>query len=135
MLTVPVEIRKSSIHGFGVFAKNEIGKGTVVWMFEPGLDQRIPRLVVENSSQRKRDYIMERGYVNPKNPEMVVLCIDAAQFLNFPADGTEANIWLGDFQDGERILIAALDILAGTELTVPPESDADFQRKVSTYGP
>jgi SET domain-containing protein len=131
MLIVPVEIKKSAIHGFGVFAKTDIKKGTVVWMFEPGLDQRIPKLVVENSSQRKRDYIMERGYVNPKNPEMVVLCIDAAQFLNFPADGTEANIWLGGLQDGEQILIAAEDISAGTELTVPTESDADFERKMS----
>jgi uncharacterized protein len=135
MLTVPVEIKKSAIHGFGVFAKTDIKKGTVLWMFEPGLDLRIPKLVAENSSARKRDYIMQRGYINPKNPDMVVLCIDEAQWMNFPADGEKANIWLGGLQDGEQILIAAQDIPAGTELTVPPESDADYQRKVSTYEP
>jgi hypothetical protein len=135
MLTVPVEIKKSAIHGLGVFAGTDIKKGTVVWMFEPGLDQRISKFMAENSNPRKRDYIMQRGYINPKNPEMVVLCIDEAQFMNFPADGAEANIWLGGPQDGEQILIAAEDVPAGTELTVPPESDADYQRKVSTYGP
>jgi hypothetical protein len=135
MLIVPVEIKKSAIHGFGVFAKTDIKKGTVLWMFEPGLDLRIPKLVAENSSPRKRDYIMQRGYINPQDRETIVLCIDEAQFMNFPADGEKANIWLGGLQDGEQILIAALDIPVGTELTVPPESDADYQRKVSTYGP
>jgi SET domain-containing protein len=135
MLTVPVEIKKSAIHGFGVFAKTEIRKGTVLWMFEPGLDLRIPKLVAENSGPRKRDYIMQRGYINPKDPDTIVLCCDEAQFMNFPADGEKANIWLGGLQDGEHILIAAQDIAAGTELTAPPESDADYHRKVSTYGP
>ena len=135
MLTVPVEIKKSAIHGVGVFAKTEIKKGTVVWMFTPGLDQRVSLLVTEYSDKRKRHYIMQRGYINPKNPEMVVLCIDEAQFLNFPAAGEEANIWLGGVQDDEHLLIAAEDIPAGTELTVLRESDADYQRKLSTYEP
>jgi len=133
MLTVPVEIKKSAIHGFGVFAATEIKKGTVLWMFEPGLDRRIPKLVVEHCSPRNRDYIMQRGYMNPADPEVVVLCVDEAMFMNFPADGEKANIWLGGLQDGEHILIAAQDIPVGTELTVPPESDADYQRKLSTY--
>jgi uncharacterized protein len=131
MLTVPVEIKKSAIHGFGVFARNDIKNGTIIWMFDPGLDQRIPELVVENSDERKRNYILQRGYVNPKNAEVVVLCIDEAQFMNFPAHGEEANIKLGGLQDGEQLLIAAQDIAAGTELTVPPSSDADFYRKIS----
>jgi hypothetical protein len=135
MLTIPVEIQKSAIHGFGVFAIAPIKKGTVVWMFEPGLDQRVSKLVVEYLDQRKRDYVMQRGYINPKEPEVVVMCIDEAQFMNFPVAGEQANIQLGGLQDGEHILIAALDIPAGAELTAPPESDADYQRKLSTYEP
>jgi SET domain-containing protein len=131
MLTVPVEIKKSEIHGFGVFAKSDIRKNTVLWMFEPGLDMRVSKLVAENSDKRKRDYIMQRGYINPKNPEMIVLCIDEAQFMNFPASGEEANTYLGGIQDGEHILISAQDIAAGTELTVARESDADYERKLS----
>jgi SET domain-containing protein len=131
MLTIPVEIKKSAIHGFGLFATTDIRKGTVIWMFDPGLDLRVSKFVAENSDKRKRDYIMQRGFVNPKKPEIVVLCIDEAQFMNFPAAGAEANIKLGGLQDGEHILIAALDIPAGTELTVPHESDADYERKLS----
>jgi uncharacterized protein len=131
MLTVPVEIQKSAIHGFGVFAKTDIRKGTVVWMFEPGLDHKVSKLAIEYLAPSKRDYVMQRGYINPKEPETVVLCIDESQFMNFPPAGEKANIWLGGLQDGEHILIAAQDIPAGTELTVPPESDADYQRKVN----
>lgn len=135
MLTVPVEIQKSAIHGFGVFAITPIKKGTVVWMFEPGLDQRISKLVVEYLDPSKRDYVIQRGYINPKEPEVFVLCIDEAQFMNFPAAGQTANIKLGGLQDGEYMLIAAIDIPAGTELTVPPESDLDYERKLSSYEP
>jgi hypothetical protein len=41
---------------------------------------------------------------------------------------------LGGLQDKEYLLLAAVDILAGEELTVPPESDAVYLRKMEAYG-
>jgi len=38
-------------------------------------------------------------------------------------------------QDKEQMLLAAVDIVAGEELTVPPQSDADYARKMQGYGP
>ena len=38
MLVVPTYLEKSPIHGFGVFAKDPIAKGTVLWEFNPVFD-------------------------------------------------------------------------------------------------
>ena len=41
MLIVPTYLDKSEIHGFGVYAKTFIPKGTKVWSFHPVFDIRI----------------------------------------------------------------------------------------------
>ena len=130
MLTVPVEVRKSAIHGCGVFAVKDVRRGDVVWMFDH-LDQRWLGYVVEHWEPKLRAYAEQRGYVNERGE--VIICVDEAQFLNFPRVGEMANLCLGGTQDGESILLAAVDIPAGTELTVPPESDADYARKMQSY--
>jgi hypothetical protein len=127
MLTLPVEIKRSEIHGYGVFATCDIHEGAVVWMFDP-IDLRWPAWAVENWEPRLKNYAKQRGYVNHKG--QLVLCIDEAQFLNFPRNGEKANLRLGGLQDGEYLLLADIDIPAGTELTVPPESDSDYERKI-----
>ena len=133
MLTVPVEIRKSEIHGQGVFAKRDIRQGAIVWQFSPGLDRVVSLYAVESAEPRSRKYIMERGFIDPDKPEEVVICIDESQFMNFPRVGIAANTALGAVLDGQHLLLAAEDILAGTEITVPPESDLDYDRKVKQH--
>lgn len=130
MLTVSVEIKKSPIHGCGVFAVKDIRKGAVVWMFDP-VDHRTPASALKFWEPRLRAYAEQRGYVNEQGD--TVLCIDEGQFLNFPRLGETANLCLGGKQDGEYMLLAAVDIPAGTELTVPPESDLDYARKMKSY--
>jgi SET domain-containing protein len=131
MLMIPVEVRKSEIHGQGIFALHDIRESAVIWQFEPGLDRRVSLFAIKHTEPRMREYIMERGYINPHQPDQFVLCLDAAQFLNFAPIGQKPNLALGGIQDGEHILLAAVDISAGTELTVPPESDLDFERKLT----
>lgn len=41
MLIVPTYLDRSAIHGFGVFAKEFIPKGTQIWKFHPLFDIRI----------------------------------------------------------------------------------------------
>ena len=38
MLVVPTYLEKSAIHGFGVFAKDPISKGSVLWEYNPVFD-------------------------------------------------------------------------------------------------
>ena len=130
MLTIPVEIRKSDIHGYGIFAVNDIQRGAIVWMYHPGLDRRISTSAIKFCEPRAKEFILERGYVNPQAPDETVICIDEAQYLNFPPDDQPANLVMGGKQDGEYMLLAAVDIAAGTELTVPIESDLDYERKM-----
>jgi uncharacterized protein len=129
MMMIPVEIKKSEIHGLGIFAVEPICKGQVLWEFTPGLDRKVSDYAVQFAEPRKRAFIMERGYFNAKNSHWV-LCVDESQFWNFPANGLPANCVLGGEQDGENLIIAACDIAAGEELTICPESDADYKRKV-----
>jgi hypothetical protein len=129
MMMIPVEIKKSEIHGLGIFALQPIRKGQLLWGFTPGLDRSVSEYAVEFAEPRKRAFIMERGYLNAKNSHWVI-CVDEAQFWNFPANGALANCILGDVLDGENLIIAACDIAAGEELTICPESDADYKRKV-----
>jgi hypothetical protein len=130
MMTVAVEVGRSPIHGSGVFAIYPISEGSIVWMFSPGLDRKIPVTQVQYGDPLETNFIQERGYQNPNRLESWVICVDEAQFLNFAPENEKANLRLGDEQDGENLLIAARNIAEGEELTVPPESDADYVRKV-----
>jgi hypothetical protein len=135
MLSVPVEIRKSSIHGFGVFAARDIDSGSVVWQFTPGLDRVVADYALKHAEPHSREYVMERGFINPTQPDEWVVCVDEAQFMNFPRHGEDANTILGGMLDGQYLLLASVNIPAGTEITVPPESDFDYTRKLSLYEP
>jgi hypothetical protein len=134
MLRIPVQVRTSQIHGEGIFALTDIRKGALLWEFDPGLDRRISSFAVKHAEPRVRDYIMERGYINPRQPDQIVLCLDEAQFWNFPPAGEEANTSLGERLDGENVIVAARNIVGGEEITIPPESDFDYERKVSAKG-
>ena len=132
-MRVACEVRKSEIHGTGVFAVTKIHQDQVVWSYEPGLDREISDYMVRYGDPAVRDYIRERGYINPKEPKVWVLCIDFAAWLNFPKRGESANLCLGGILDGEYLLLAAREIQPGEELTVPPESDLDYERKMSQH--
>jgi len=130
MMMIPVYVSVSQVHGCGVFAVKPITKGTVVWAYEPSIDRTMSAFAIEYVHPRVRDFVRERGYVNPARAENWVVCADEAQFLNFPLEGETANLHLGGIIDGEHLLIASCDIDAGAELFVPPESDADYDRKM-----
>jgi uncharacterized protein len=129
MMMIPVDVRKSEIHGLGIFAVEPIRKGEVLWAFYPGLDRSVSDYAVEFAEPRKRAFIIERGYLNQKNSHWVICC-DESQFWNFPRNGDQANCVLGGEQDGENLIIAGRDIAVGEELTICPESDGDYKRKL-----
>jgi SET domain-containing protein len=133
MMMIPVEVRKSEIHGSGIFALQSIHRDQVLWQFAPGLDNNMSRYAVEYAEPRARDFIKERGYYNAKHAHWVVCC-DEAQFWNFPNRGEDPNCILGGEQDGEHMILAARDIVPGEELTITPESDGDYQRKMDESG-
>lgn len=130
MMRVPVTVGKSAIHGMGIFAIAPIRKGTVLWEFESGLDRQVSEYSVNYGEQRVYGFIRERGYINPLRPKVWIICVDEAQFWNFPKRDEPANCELGGLVDGEYLILAARDIEANEELTIPPESDLDYERKM-----
>jgi hypothetical protein len=128
MMMIPVEIGRSPIHGQGVFALHSIRAGTVIWQFNPSLDQKASAGLLKYAEEPVRDFVMDRGYLNFHGDWVV--CVDEAQFLNFPNPHELANTKLGGKQDGEFLLLAARYIEPGEEITVPPESDSDYERKM-----
>jgi hypothetical protein len=129
-MMIPVEIKKSEIHGLGIFALEPIRKGQVLWQFTPGLDRTTSDYAVRYSEPRVRNFVMERGYLNSAKRQWVV-CVDESQWWNFPRNGDQANCVLGGEQDGENLIIADHDIAVGEELTICPESDGDYDRKMT----
>ena len=127
---IPVTVGKSAIHGLGIFAIDPIRKGTVVWQFETGIDREFSNYSVNYGEKRVRRFIQARGYINPQSPNMWIVPVDEGQFWNFPPRGEAANCELGGLIDGEHLILAARDIEANEELTICPESDADYSRKM-----
>lgn len=130
MMRVPCKVGDSQIHGQGIFATQDIKKGAVIWQFSRIFDRIVMSYVRVQAPKEEQAKFLERCYGNPAYPDDLIMCGDEAQFLNFLVPPEEANITLGGVVDGQDVLIAARDIKAGEELTVPPESDADFERKM-----
>ena len=131
MLLVKTHIHPSPIEGYGLFASHIIPYGTLIWVFDPVVDVRIPKSSLIDLDPMARDHLMKRCYVNPENPEFIVMCLDNGQFMNF-SSFPNTRIALPRLS-GELSLIANAPIYEGQEITVALESDADADRKLSSY--
>lgn len=133
MIRLPVTVAPSALHGLGVFALIDIPKGTVVWSFSRIFDHLIIEYKWAMAGAEEKAKLFERGYRNPDYPSDIYMCGDEGQFLNFPPRGEESNLELGPYINEQPSLLSRRDIKAGEELTVPPESDADYERKMDQY--
>lgn len=122
MITVPVEVKFSGIHGMGVFAAEPVKAGTVVWVFNPDIDTRQPVASADDAT-------MHHGYVNPARPDDVVACGDEARWWNF-AHNANCGELFRPTKEVESVIVALRDIAAGEEMTITEESDADAERKL-----
>ena len=109
MLLIRTELRQSEIHGFGVFAKEPVSKGTKVWEFHPLLDIRIPPEVFETLPAAAREEIEIHLYEPEKGGP---LCYEATmgKYMNH---SREPNVDFSTVNAGW----ATRDIAAGEELT------------------
>lgn len=135
MMRVLVEIKPSSVHGWGVFAAQQIFKGEVVWSYSRIFDHVIPQHVLVRAPKGEQQKLLVRGFRNPHSEDTVVMCGDEAQFMNFPPLGQEPNVTISGVIDGFDILVAARDIAIGEELLVNPASDLDYTAKLLGYAP
>lgn len=110
MMTVRSKLKRSRIHGIGVFAAERIRKGSVVW----NLDERFCVMIREEDlpsiHPTMRKHIDTYGY--PHMTQSGVICLDSdnGRFMNH---SNGANIVFTE----PTVARAARDIAAGEEIT------------------
>lgn len=122
MIKIKTKVYRSEIHGNGLFADQDIPKGSVIWEFSSP-DTILP---IESVSDFQKHF----GYINPQNTGFLVVCGDDAKFMNFSLT-PNCVMACEPTKLSEAPLIASCGIVKGQELTVGMETDADASRKLS----
>ena len=112
MLKVKTYLDVSTVHGIGVFAEEDVPRGTVIWEFNPHVDlaytpeewSRLATSISEQSLAALRRY-------SYKEKGKYFLCIDNAQFMNHCTEKFNVE----NLQESNRMM-AYCDISKGDEL-------------------
>ena len=111
MLLIDTELRASSIHGIGVFLREDVQKGDVIWRFDSRIDRVYSEDELESLPPRIQDYL--RTYsIWHREAGLWLLCGDNGRHFNHSDDPNTLSQGIAFGDD-----IAAQDIPAGTELT------------------
>lgn len=114
MLKVRTYIGKDSRGGKGLFAAQDIPKGSVVWSYDPAYTKFVSVDEYFQSAGEEREALERYTYpINIKDEEMVGLLInlDHSRYTNHsedpntghPQDDLNINIALRDIKEGEEI--------------------------------
>jgi len=114
MLYVKTKVLPSKIHGLGLFADEFIPKGTVVWRFMPGFDQRFTREQILAFPELLQTYLYTYVWKNKKSG-FYIFCADGGKYFNYSKDSN----CFSDYRDNEEEVVttAIKDIQIGKELT------------------
>ena len=121
MLLVKTQLKNSRIHGVGIFADEDIRKGTAIWRIYEGFDLEYSVEAVDKLPTAAREQVISRSYTSMDTGKLV-MCGDDARFMNHSSHPNTKN---GD----KWTTIAVRDISRGEELTCDYyEFDADAGR-------
>lgn len=112
MLTIKTIVKRSELHGLGVFASENISKGKVIWEYFPMIDITYSlekwRELELNLAPASFETIKRYAY---KENGVYVVCMDNAQFMNHSHEYYNvANT------DDLKSMYATRDIAQGEEL-------------------
>lgn len=110
MMTVPTSLHPSTIHGVGVFAKQRIPKGTIVWKFHEGFDLYFSEEQIAKLPAATQQEVYNFSYPDPKTGKHL-FCSGHGGFMNHSATTNTSSPY-----DMEQT-IATKDIEAGEEIT------------------
>ena len=110
MMLVRAYLAPSAIEGLGVFSRDDIKKGDLIWRFDARLDQLIPRETIAELDGPTRAFVERYGYDMSNHPDHIALDADEGRFMN------HSEMPNTDFSHPE-FGFALRDIPAGTELT------------------
>lgn len=86
MLLVKTKILPSKIHGLGLFVDEDIPKGTKIWEWTEGVDQRLTESFVESLPDVSKEYIKIYAWLGSDG--FYYLCGDNDRFANHSENPT-----------------------------------------------
>ncbi len=113
MLLVKTKIKESEVHGVGLFADQFIPKGTEIWRFTPGFDQKFTREQILSFPDLLQIYIYKYCWRSKKS-KLYCLSADNGKYFNHSEN---PNI-LSGYRDNEEevVTVAVRDIETGEEI-------------------
>ncbi len=113
MLLVKTKIKESNIHGIGLFADQFIPKGTEIWKFTPGFDQKFTREQILNFPDLLQIYIYKYTWRSKKS-KLYCFSSDNGKYFNH---SDNPNV-LSEHRDDEEevVTVAIRDIEIGEEI-------------------
>lgn len=117
MILVKSKTRQSKIHGVGLFADEQIIKGTKVWEYTPWFDFSLTKEQVDKLSTASREQFLNYAYLS-KDTGKYVLCSDDARFFNHQKN-PNVTCKIPEYPkfDEDLECFAVRDIIKGEELT------------------
>jgi len=114
MLMVKTKVLPSPLHGYGLFADQDIPEGTVIWKFTPGFDRKFTREEILAFPDLLQIFIYKYCWRSKKS-KLYCFSADDGKYFNH-AD--EPNC-LSKYEDDEEEVITRTlhDIKTGEELT------------------
>src|SRR3989344_3561957 len=64
MLLIKTKLKKSSIHGFGLFADENIKKGRIIWKFNPTIDKKITKKEMNLLPDLAKKYLIKYAFLD-----------------------------------------------------------------------
>lgn len=116
MIVVKTLVKESNIQGLGLFADEDISKGTPVWIYDARFDISFEPKEVERLDSIKKEFVMRYAYLSTSTGKYV-LCADDGRFINHSSiDYNLENIAV----EGELETrgVAVRDIMQGEEILV-----------------
>ncbi len=112
MILIDTEVRDTlSKRGMGLFSKEFIPKGTIIWEFNRLIDKEIPYEEIENLPNSVKVFLKKYGYVEKSTG----ICLFDGMNDRFMNHSRDPNVIFDDSPRG--VGIAAVDIKVGDEIT------------------
>lgn len=107
MLLISTYVAKSQIHGFGLFAGEDVAEGHVIWEYDGDVDKEFEQAEFEAFPADLREWL--RPYLYVSHSARLVLCGDNAKYMN--------HSYKPNCTETPHCTIAGRKIRAGEELT------------------
>lgn len=111
MLLVKTKLLPSPIHGIGLFADEDISKGTKMWKWVDGVDVVIKKDLLNPMPDIQKEFIKTYAWINENGD--YCLCGDNDRFANH----SNTPNCISKFVNGEWLDIAGKDIKKDEEIT------------------